>query len=73
MLWPAVIEAVEIDSVGRSAKPRDYGQLLDNVTFKNAIAANLSFRKVMIDEYYDLKNQVQGLIRHISSELEVLE
>jgi hypothetical protein len=72
-MWPEVMKAIELDSLGKSAKPIDYPRLLDNVPFKNALASNVTFRQYMLDTYRGLKRRVSNLIGHIESELKILE
>ncbi|MEQ8239658.1 MAG: DUF6090 family protein [Cyclobacteriaceae bacterium] len=73
VLWPEVISAIEIDSVGKAAKPINYAELKSNTTFKNAISVNLSYRAVMLDTYTELKEQVSSLIAFIEEDLKRLE
>ncbi len=73
VLWPEVIKAIEIDSLGKAAKPINYSDLQKNIPFKNALASNLSYRKLMLDLYHGLKKKVSSLILFIEEELIRLE
>jgi hypothetical protein len=79
VMWPAVMNVIEVGTLkvdvihNGTAKPIDYGAMLDNVQFKNALASNLTFRQVMLETYKDLNSSVAKLIINIESELAVLE
>lgn len=69
VLWPEVLKVIEIDSLGKAARPVNYPRLKNNITFKNALTANLTIRKYMIDKYYALELKVANLIQLIDKEL----
>lgn len=73
VLWPVVMQAIEIDSLGKSAKPINYPELVKNIPFKNALASNLSYRQVMLNIYLSLRERVANLIMFIDKELVILE
>ena len=73
IVWPAVTKAIELDSLGRSAKPINYDAMLSDIQFKNALATNLTLRNYMLGTYRGLKTNVTSLIEHIDAELVVLE
>jgi hypothetical protein len=73
IVWPAVTKAIELDSLGRSAKPINYDAMLNDIQFKNALATNLTLRNYMLDTYKGLRANVTHLISQIESELVELE
>jgi hypothetical protein len=73
VIWPEIIEALEIDSLTRAARPIDYKDLVSNIPFRNMLTSNLTIRGHMVGVYRRTKKMVTELIDEIDHELERLE
>ena len=69
ILWPEVINAIEIESMWENAKPINKVEILNNYKLKNAISTNIFFRKYVLEKYKSLYENVTKLIGQIESEL----
>jgi len=73
VMWQPVMNAIEVDSLGGSAKPINYDAMMNDIKFKNALASNVTIRRYMLDTYKGLRSHITRLIAHIESEVDVLE
>ncbi len=69
VLWPEVINSIEIESMWENARPINTVEILNNYKLKNAISTNIFFRKYVLGKYKNLHKHVTELIVQIENEL----
>lgn len=69
IFYPLILESLNMDTVWESASPNDYEALIENREFQEVLKMNLFIRNFQQNQYEDLHELVENIIKDIDSHL----